>query len=135
MVYAADGTTVYTYEGNSANMCRKRSYLLTSAYIYGYVRPAYAGGDPAAIPGEKYGGALSVGLHELSMGCAGPEVMAMQCLLAGNGFKDDAGAVIEPDGDFGKRTKQSLIRSQKSLGLTADGVCGAKTWTKLLTGG
>ncbi len=37
MVYAADSTTVYTYEGNSGNMARKRSYSLGSAYIYGYV--------------------------------------------------------------------------------------------------
>ena len=37
MVYGVDGTTVYTYEGNSGNMARKRSYSLTSAYIYGYV--------------------------------------------------------------------------------------------------
>lgn len=36
MVYAVDDTTVYTYEGNSGNMARRRSYPLTSAYIYGY---------------------------------------------------------------------------------------------------
>lgn len=37
MVCAVDDTTVYAYEGNSGNMARKRSYPLTSAYIYGYV--------------------------------------------------------------------------------------------------
>ncbi len=37
MVYAADNAYVYTYEGNSGNMARKRSYALTSSYIYGYV--------------------------------------------------------------------------------------------------
>ena len=53
MVYAVDGTYVYTYEGNSSNMCRKRSYLLTSTYIYGYIRPAYAdasGEDATTTP-------------------------------------------------------------------------------------
>ena len=34
MVYAADSKYVYTYEGNSSNMCRARSYLLT-APMYG----------------------------------------------------------------------------------------------------
>lgn len=38
MVYAVDDTTVYTYEGNSGNMARKRSYPLASACIYGYCR-------------------------------------------------------------------------------------------------
>ena len=37
MVYAADSSYVYTYEGNSGNMARKRSYSLGSSYIYGYV--------------------------------------------------------------------------------------------------
>ena len=37
MVYAADSANVYTYEGNSGNMARKRSYSLGSSYIYGYV--------------------------------------------------------------------------------------------------
>jgi hypothetical protein len=37
MVYQTDGSTVYTYEGNSGNMARKRSYSLSSTYIYGYV--------------------------------------------------------------------------------------------------
>ena len=40
LVYAVDDTTVYTYEGNSGNMARKRSYPLTSAYIYGYAELA-----------------------------------------------------------------------------------------------
>lgn len=39
VVYAADGSYVYTYEGNSGNMARKRKYPLTSAYIYGYATP------------------------------------------------------------------------------------------------
>lgn len=38
MVYAVDGQSIYTYEGNSGNMARKRSYDLRSSYIYGYVK-------------------------------------------------------------------------------------------------
>ena len=35
------------------------------------------------------------------------------------------------DGDFGKNTEAALIACQKSLGLTADGLCGVKTLAKL----
>jgi len=38
MVYAVDGQMIYTYEGNSGNMARRRSYSLKSSYIYGYVK-------------------------------------------------------------------------------------------------
>jgi|GEM_PF-2758313 len=43
MAYACDGTTVYTYEGNSSNMARKRSYKLTSSYLYGFCVPVFDG--------------------------------------------------------------------------------------------
>lgn len=41
IVYACDGTRVYTIEGNTSDMCAKRSYLLTSKYILGYGTPNY----------------------------------------------------------------------------------------------
>jgi len=79
MVYAADESYVYTYEGNSADQCRKRSYLLTSAYIYGYVRPDYAESEAAEeSSGELYGPkAADMPLYTLSKGCAGPEVAGL----------------------------------------------------------
>lgn len=49
MVYAVDGTYVYTYEGNSGNMARKRSYSLRSSYIYGYVKLNMAGSPLTGI--------------------------------------------------------------------------------------
>ena len=38
MVYAVDSLMIYTYEGNSGNMVRRRSYSLKSSYIFGYVK-------------------------------------------------------------------------------------------------
>ena len=135
MVYAVDETYVYTYEGNSSNMCRKRSYLLTSAYIYGYVRPSYEDAEPPVIPGELYGPAVSTdpALHFLSKGCAGPEVKTVQRILYAKGITDDAGGCISADGDFGKKTEQAVKKVQKLLGVEADGKVGANTWPKLLT--
>ena len=59
IVYACDGVRVYTIEGNSADMCRKRSYYLTSEYIMGYGVPEYPEfeGEPAVFePGNPESG-------------------------------------------------------------------------------
>lgn len=128
MVYACDGTYVYTIEGNSANMCRKRSYLLTSSYIYGWIRPDYASGSAEVTTKvEQYGEELDFKLHALSKGCAGPEVETIQILLNG---KSTAG--IEVDGGFGNQTKNAVIAFQAANGLTQDGFVGTQTWRKLL---
>jgi len=39
---------------------------------------------------------------------------------------------INPDGDFGPRTKALVIEFQKSKGLTIDGIVGNGTWLKLI---
>ncbi len=133
MVYAVDGTYVYTMEGNSANMCRKRSYPLSSTYIYGYVRPNYAAASPddPDLPGaDNYGPVVyaDIGLHELSKGCAGPEVKTIQRIIFARGINHEA-----VDGEFGPKTKAGVIELQKQLGLTQDGVVGKDTWKKVLT--
>lgn len=128
MVYAVDSTYVYTIEGNSANMCRKRSYLLTSSYIYGWISPDYAASGTVVTPIEQYGKELSVGLHELSKGCAGPEVETLQILL---NAKNNAGLTV--DKDFGPATKAALVDFQSKFWSNPDGICGEKTWPKLLS--
>ena len=133
MVYAVDKTYVYTIEGNSGNMCRKRSYPLTSSYIYGWIRPDYTtASDTAAIPVEKYGATIAGTYHVLSKGCAGGEVKAVQKLLIayGCGSSSDIGA-----GEFGNLTKAAVIKFQNKCGLVEDGIVGEKTWAHLLNGG
>ncbi len=66
----------------------------------------------------------------LSSGSTGPEVAALQHLLTGNGH--DAGA---SDGQFGPQTEAAVRSFQTALGLTADGVANAQTWTALLAAG
>lgn len=134
MVYAVDKTYVYTIEGNSSNMCRKRSYPLTSTYIWGYVRPNYAaasGGDPVLPSGDLYGSIVfkDIGLHELSKGCAGPEVSTIQRIIFARGINKN----LVVDGEFGPATKTGVQALQKQLGLTADGVVGKDTWKQVLT--
>jgi peptidoglycan hydrolase-like protein with peptidoglycan-binding domain len=56
-------------------------------------------------------------------------VKALQTLLIGYGYScGKAGA----DGDFGNSTYKALKNFQKDKGLSIDGYCGAKTWSKLL---
>lgn len=244
MAYAVDETYVYTYEGNSANMARKRSYRKTSSYIWGYVRlnleaaseaeestakknikafqkwlgvsqdgvygantkkaiisshqrwlnskykagltvdgiwgaeTYYAtenvqkgdenndvliwqgllyclGYDPVALDGtfgnktelatealqikknlngtgiaDRYTWAKALGYSRpthktLSTGSKGQEVKYMQRLLVNAGFP------VETDGIYGAKTKAAVKAFQSANGLTADGICGAKTWAKL----
>ena len=138
MVYSCDGTYVYTIEGNSGQMCRKRSYLLTSSYIYGYVKPRYKKSDVKPdTPVEQYGKVVfeNPELHLLSKGCAGPEVKVVQCILRGYGITDDDNKVIEVDGDYGKSTEQAVKKVQRSFGWDdswIDGKVGKYTWPKLL---
>lgn len=59
IVYAATKTTVYTIEGNTSDMCAKRSYSLNSDYILGYGTPLYPefDGEPATFtPGNPESG-------------------------------------------------------------------------------
>lgn len=51
--------------------------------------------------------------------------LALQLLLGGN---------ITPDGIYGSRTKNAVAVYQDAHKLSADGVCGAKTWTSLIVG-
>ena len=134
MVYAVDDTYVYTYEGNSSNKCQKRSYLRTSSWIWGYVRPDYAEGDEPVIEPTQYGQVVCTDpvLHLLSKGCAGDEVKTVQRICYSRGFKGEDGKPITADGDFGRNTKYAVMQMQKALGITSDGYVGAETWTKML---
>lgn len=153
MVYACDKTYVYTIEGNSGNMCRKRSYLLTSSYIYGWVRPKYdviVAAEPAVVETqeepetepeveatpavqtvvEQYGEVCCKDpeLHVLSKGVAGPEVKTIQRIIAASKVQED----ISIDGDFGVKTEAAVKLLQEKLGLEQTGKVDAATWAAAL---
>lgn len=59
IVYAATSSYVYTIEGNTSDMCAKRSYSINSTYILGYGVPDYPefDGTPATFtPGSPENG-------------------------------------------------------------------------------
>lgn len=134
MVYAVSNGYVYTYEGNSGQMCRKRSYNLTDKYIYGYVKPLYAEdySDHEDEP-EQYGDKVKVELNVLSTGTAGPQVKTIQRIMHARGIKDDSGYAIAVDGSYGQKTKQGVKKLQKMLDLEQTGIVDEKTWIGALT--
>jgi hypothetical protein len=67
--------------------------------------------------------------HVLKVGNRGEDVKAMQLLLIANGYTCGSKGA---DGIFGSSTYADLRLFQKKNGLTVDGICGAKSWQKLL---
>ena len=70
----------------------------------------------------------SVAHPQLKQGAKGPAVKLMQKLLEAKGYELGA-----QDGVFGPKTASALERFQSQHGLVADGICGPKTWAKLLS--
>lgn len=78
------------------------------------------GGDPYSVEAEV------AALPVVQKGSSGQHVRICQGLLVANG------RVIPVDGDFGPTTDKALREWQGAVGLEDDGVCGPKTWRRLL---
>lgn len=76
---------------------------------------------PAVVPADP-----SVDAGTVSDGATGPQVVEIQNLLKAKGF--DVRAV---DGVFGPATKAAVMAFQRSCNLTADGIVGLQTLSKL----
>ncbi len=64
--------------------------------------------------------------HLLKAGSRGAYVTWLQKALINRGYK------ISADGIFGSKTKEALIKYQKSRGITADGIAGSATIKKII---
>lgn len=67
----------------------------------------------------------------LSEGASGADVKELQIRVAGWAADGAAKTYVATDGAFGPGTKAAVIRFQKAYGLTADGVVGPATQSKL----
>ena len=122
------GDTITVIEGNYQNAVGRRCIRVNGKYIRGYITPHY---DAEVKPTEtkKTEGVCTVEIKVLKKGSKGSTVKAMQTLLIGYGyFCGGYGA----DGSFGSGTESALRAYQKAKGLSVDGICGPKTWAKLL---
>lgn len=124
IVYKVEGGKVYTVEGNTSGGSAvvdngggvaSKSYALSNARILGYVRPKYETDEEGLTD-----------MKSIKNGSSGKHVKIMQAIL-----KHCYGKSLSVDGKFGSNTEKQLKAVQTKLGLTADGVCGNKTWTAI----
>lgn len=123
---------IQTIEGNANNMVGRHIYNIRDRSIAGYGIPNWglvADSNPASAKPKNE--VIIVETKELAKGAKGQPVKSMQLLLIGYGFSCGS---YGADGDFGEATKASLMAFQKKHRLTQDGVCGQKTWNKLING-
>lgn len=80
---------------------------------------------PQTQPDTSESGVIS--MNTLRNGSKGTQVKVLQYLLNESGY--DCG---NADGIFGAKTLAAVKAYQKAKGLSADGICGKNTWTKIL---
>lgn len=120
------GDTITVIEGNYQNAVGRRPIRKNGKYIRGYITPKYAA-EPVKTTKPKE--VCTVELKVLRKGAKGNTVKALQHLLMAYGFNCGG---YGADGSFGPGTESAVKAYQKDKGLTPDGVCGPKTWAKLL---
>jgi zinc D-Ala-D-Ala carboxypeptidase len=89
-----------------------------------------ASADPTPVSSQEFqalDGCYTWG-RVLSQGASGEDVRQLQIRISGYpGY----GAVLALDGSFGPATRSALIRFQQAYGLSADGVAGDQTFSKI----
>ena len=93
--------------------------------FYGFTDPASVAVAPAPLPPPAT--LEDVKLRVLSEGCKGYDVKSLQILLKGY-FSPE----LEVDADFGPLTQEAVMKYQRTLGYTVDGIVGAQTWRSIL---
>jgi Domain of unknown function (DUF1906)/Putative peptidoglycan binding domain len=88
--------------------------------------PPAAGDPPSQPPAANWTEILMNELPTLAQGATGEDVRTLQGALVARHY------TVAVDGAFGAATKTALEAFQRSVGLTADAVCGKLTWPKLM---
>lgn len=145
IVESVSADRVYTLEGNSSDVVKRRDYALTETRIAGYGTINYTGASPVvtppvvqppaatkapAIPSadtSNPGAPYPIPDGILGTGSAGDAVKWVQVCL--NELMD---AGISVDGIYGNQTVSAVKAFQKKYGLTPDGIVGTKTCNKML---
>lgn len=129
------GKTITVIEGNKNEAVGKRAMKVDGKYIRGYCLPDYASkADGKATPTSSAASKGEFQMIEMSVpilkkGAKGEPVGALQALL-----NLRADAKLDCDNSFGPGTDKAFRAWQKSAGLTADGSCGAASWSALIGG-
>lgn len=124
IVEKVDNGVITVIEGNYSKTVKRRSLAVNGKYIRGYCVPDYESIATTTNTEEK-----EMQIPTLKKGSKGDTVRAMQTLLIGYGYTCGC---CGADGDFGDGTQMALRNYQLSNRLVVDGICGPKTWAKLL---
>ena len=144
IVVRVDGTVFEAIEGNYSDRVSSVKHNIGDGSVAGFGRPCWKIVETAAdqTQGEQKDQKQDAGDPELRP----PEEdhnWRPQLLQYSNSYKEDCRALQiilncrhcpcgEADGFFGDKTHAAVIRFQKWAKLEADGICGPKTWAKLL---
>lgn len=144
IVVAYDNASVVTVEGNAVSGKQegvwKKTYSRSNANILGYGCPDFGDGGSEDADSSTQDGAGSqispsdgstctLVLPVISNGAKSEYVRSMQIQLEARGYSCGR---YGTDGEYGPDTGKALREFQRDHGLDADGVCGEKTWSKLL---
>lgn len=137
IVTGVNGNQITVIEGNMSDKVGYRTIIVNAQYIRGYGIPNYddsgtvtTNTTPVKIT-VSTGKTVSIKVRQLSKGMTGEDVKVLQLLLKGKGFSIGSAGV---DGDFGSATFNAVKLFQTKNKLTADGICGSKTWDALING-
>lgn len=112
--------------GTQRNKLSSREFTVWGLYPYVEYTEEQVAIAKAAVNANREEKTVTIELKQLRKGSKGNQVKTLQRLLKSYGY---GGSV---DGDFGTMTEERVKKYQKAKGLTADGIVGQKTWTKLL---
>ena len=135
-IYVSQGHTVCAL-GNGSQAARTLTLAGASATpvgadaLGGPQKTPQAVEVPVSKPDKPKRETCDVPLPVLEKGCKGEDVRMLQLMLINKGFSC---GFCGADGDFGGGTYTALTKFQRDRQLTADGVCGAKTWEAIITG-
>ena len=94
--------------------------------VWSYVEPISYTPTWVHFDKRMYPSACSSGYPTVKLGSKNTYVMILQDAL------NNMGRSLSIDGIFGNATKNAVINFQKYYGLTADGIVGCKTWTRIV---
>lgn len=135
IVESVKGDTMTVIEGNYNDAVQRRSIRVGWGYIRGYAAPHYAETPQKAADTPKQTASVPAYTFTpatVQNGSVGKSALLLQTLLRGNGYLGNDGRQLDLDGVAGGNTIGALRRYQADHALTADGVAGVMTWSKII---
>lgn len=152
--------SITVIEGNSSDAVGRRTLSVNGRYIRGYCLPDYesaerrmavyredpeammTAGEAVSVMGYDTGASvLTGGVGSVSgaypvqrYGDISVHTAMLQGALEYLGYKPRWYIGQWADGEYGSATRSAVTEYQRDRGLTADGICGEKTWSAVLRG-